>query len=176
MHKSHTFNVYKSRVLVDSHGFTTITINFRIFSPPTKQPVYLLTVTSILTTLIPWQHSSTFSFYELPTLDMSYQQNKKICVLSWPSSFVYCNIFKLWHTSVSDFLLPHNFPLYGYTRFYLSVGDRQGCLVCCSPWGCKESDTTQQVNWSDLSVGGHWGCFYVLVIKNNASMNTHSSF
>ena len=24
--------------------------------------------------------------------------------------------------------------------------DRQGCLACCSPWGCKESDTTWQLN------------------------------
>ena len=23
------------------------------------------------------------------------------------------------------------------------VGGRQGNLVCCSPWGCKESDTTE---------------------------------
>ena len=26
------------------------------------------------------------------------------------------------------------------------VGDRQGSLVCCSPWGRKESDTTEQLN------------------------------
>ena len=26
------------------------------------------------------------------------------------------------------------------------VGDRQGSLVCCSPWGCKESDMTKQLN------------------------------
>ena len=26
------------------------------------------------------------------------------------------------------------------------VGDRQGNLVCCSPWGCKESDTAEQLN------------------------------
>ena len=25
----------------------------------------------------------------------------------------------------------------------LGVGDGQGGLVCCSPWGRKESDTTQ---------------------------------
>ena len=25
------------------------------------------------------------------------------------------------------------------------VGDGQGSLVCCSPWGCKESDTTEQL-------------------------------
>ena len=26
------------------------------------------------------------------------------------------------------------------------VGDGQGSLVCSSPWGCKESDTTEQQN------------------------------
>ena len=26
----------------------------------------------------------------------------------------------------------------------LGVGDGQGSLACCSPWGCKESDTTEQ--------------------------------
>ena len=25
----------------------------------------------------------------------------------------------------------------------LGVGDGQGCLACCSPWGHKESDTTE---------------------------------
>ena len=26
------------------------------------------------------------------------------------------------------------------------VGDGQGSLVCCSPWGCKELDMTEQLN------------------------------
>ena len=26
------------------------------------------------------------------------------------------------------------------------VGDGQGGLECCTSWGCKESDTTQQLN------------------------------
>ena len=26
------------------------------------------------------------------------------------------------------------------------VGDGQGSLACCSPWGCKESDVTEQLN------------------------------
>ena len=26
------------------------------------------------------------------------------------------------------------------------VSDGQGGLVCCSPWGCKESDMTEQLN------------------------------
>ena len=29
----------------------------------------------------------------------------------------------------------------------LGVGDGQGSLVCCSPWGCKELDTTEWLNW-----------------------------
>ena len=28
----------------------------------------------------------------------------------------------------------------------LGVGDGQGTLACCSPWGHKESDTTEQLN------------------------------
>ena len=32
----------------------------------------------------------------------------------------------------------------------LEVGDGQGSLVCCSPWGLKESDTTEQMNWTEL--------------------------
>ena len=31
------------------------------------------------------------------------------------------------------------------------VGDGQGSLVCCSPWGCKESDMTEQLNWFNVS-------------------------
>ena len=26
------------------------------------------------------------------------------------------------------------------------VGDGQESLVCCSPWGCKELDTTERLN------------------------------
>ena len=29
----------------------------------------------------------------------------------------------------------------------LGVGDEQGSLVCCSPWGRKESDTTERLNF-----------------------------
>ena len=29
------------------------------------------------------------------------------------------------------------------------VGDGQGSLACCSPWGYKESDTTEWLNWTD---------------------------
>ena len=26
------------------------------------------------------------------------------------------------------------------------VGDGQGGLACCSPWGCKEADMTERLN------------------------------
>ena len=32
----------------------------------------------------------------------------------------------------------------------LGVGDGQGGLACCSPWGHKELDTTERLNWTDF--------------------------
>ena len=33
----------------------------------------------------------------------------------------------------------------------LRVGDRQGSLSCCSPWGHKESDMTEWMNWTEMN-------------------------
>ena len=33
----------------------------------------------------------------------------------------------------------------------LGVGDGQGSLVCCSPWGHKELDTTEWLKWTELN-------------------------
>ena len=30
------------------------------------------------------------------------------------------------------------------------VGDGQGGLACCDSWGCKELDTTEQLNWTEF--------------------------
>ena len=35
---------------------------------------------------------------------------------------------------------------FGWT---LGVGDGQGGLACCGSWGHKESDTTEQLNWTE---------------------------
>ena len=48
----------------------------------------------------------------------------------------------------------------------LRVGDGQGRLACCSPWGGKELDTTEQLNctehgttnWLKIGKGAHQGC------------------
>ena len=39
---------------------------------------------------------------------------------------------------------PINGHEFGWTP---GVGDGQGGLVCCGPWGHEESDTTEQLNW-----------------------------
>ena len=34
----------------------------------------------------------------------------------------------------------------------LWVGDGQGGLACCSPWGHEESDTAEQLNWIEIYI------------------------
>ena len=40
------------------------------------------------------------------------------------------------------------------------VDDGQGGLACCSPWGRKESDMTEWLNWTEISsrVWHKWSC------------------
>ena len=40
---------------------------------------------------------------------------------------------------------PHRLSKYEFEQAP-GDGDGQGCLVCCSPWGHKELDTTEQLN------------------------------
>ena len=44
-----------------------------------------------------------------------------------------------WHHQLSGHVLEQT----------LGVGDRQGSLACGSPWGRKESDTAERLNWTD---------------------------
>ena len=37
------------------------------------------------------------------------------------------------------------------SQWILEVGDGQGGLACCDSWGRKESDTTEQLNWTELN-------------------------
>ena len=42
------------------------------------------------------------------------------------------------------------------------IGDGQRSLACCSPWGQKESDMTEQLNWTKLN----WTDFLMAVWAN----------
>ena len=67
----------------------------------------------------------------------------------------------------------------------LGFDDEQGlCLMCCSPWGHKESDVTERLNWTDcIRHAGklkHYGyrCLIFLippVVHNNNNDNTYSN-
>ena len=50
-------------------------------------------------------------------------------------------------------------------EFEQTQGDSegQGSLACYSPWGCKESDTTQQVN-NSVNIGVHVLCFQLVFL------------
>ena len=41
------------------------------------------------------------------------------------------------------------------------VGDGQGVLACCNSWGHKESDTTERLNWTELSR------HYLIILKKD---------
>ena len=43
----------------------------------------------------------------------------------------------------------HQFNGYEFEQA-LGVGDGQGSLVCCSPWGYKQSDTIEWLSWTEL--------------------------
>ena len=40
------------------------------------------------------------------------------------------------------------------TEWTLGVGDGQGGLACWDSWGCKKSDTTEWLNWTELKYKG----------------------
>ena len=43
--------------------------------------------------------------------------------------------------------------------------DREGSLACCSPWGRKELDMNEQLNWTDTKTVGHFQVFLQLILK-----------
>ena len=46
------------------------------------------------------------------------------------------------------------------------VGDGQGGLACCDSWGCKESDTTEWLNWTELNTDYILHpCWYILNLQ-----------
>ena len=59
----------------------------------------------------------------------------------------------------------------------LGVGDGQGILVCCSPWGCKELETTEWLNWTDnfLYINRTWAhiCPLYLFLSTASSLMSH---
>ena len=51
---------------------------------------------------------------------------------------------------------------FGWT---LGVGDGQGGLPCCSPWGLKEWVMTEWLNWTELKGFDRFACFLSIYAK-----------
>ena len=49
----------------------------------------------------------------------------------------------------------------------MGVGNGQGSLACCSSWGHKESDTTEQLSWTELRVQ----LFNSIILKDLKELN-----
>ena len=45
------------------------------------------------------------------------------------------------------------------------VGDREGGLVCCHSWGCKESDTTERLNFTEVSLYFYFYSIFTVILQ-----------
>ena len=97
----------------------------------------------------------------------------RIQEISW--MVPYCQIHKVWCCNMREWHLVqlHDFrKVMGFLWHHWldghefaqapGVADGQGSLACCSPWGCKESDATVQLNglmgFPDISVAKESAC------------------
>ena len=55
------------------------------------------------------------------------------------------------------------------------VGDGQAGLACCSPWGCKETDTTERLNLMNINIIYYIAILHILISNNNKSVNSCTS-
>ena len=52
------------------------------------------------------------------------------------------------------------------SEWTMEVGDGQGALVCWDSWGCKESDTTERLNWTELILSYFWQSDFKFLREN----------
>ena len=68
--------------------------------------------------------------------------------LTW-STWVWASSGSQWWTGKPGVLQSLGLQRIGHEfEQALGVSDGQGSLVCCSPWGWKESDMTKRLNWT----------------------------
>ena len=93
--------------------------------------IKLLKTLCLLFTLFPSDGLSSFTLPKLPGKNVI-----SVLLISKSSG------------KVSAFIFLDSFEDFRLLRFEQALGDgeRQGSLVCCSPWGLKELDTTERLN------------------------------
>ena len=62
-------------------------------------------------------------------------------------------------------------------KFEQALGVGQGSLACCSPWFCKESDTIERLNWTELKAVKNFKCIYLSKKQTNKkqTQNPHNA-
>jgi len=56
------------------------------------------------------------------------------------------------------------------------VGDGHGGLVCCDSWGCKESDTTERLIWTDTLAAWSRKTFLGFALYINENLNPYRNY
>ena len=68
----------------------------------------------------------------------------------------------------------HHWPNERESQWTPGVGDGQGGLACCDSWGCKESDMTERLIWSEwlmlLSTFSCTTCLFVHLLLRNVCL------
>ena len=86
----------------------------------------------------------------------------KLKLILWPPDAKNCLIWKdpyagkvfRWEekgTTEDEMVGRHHWLNRHEIQYVPRIGDEQGSLACCSPWGPKESDMTEGLNWTELN-------------------------
>ena len=92
----------------------------------------------LLLFLLPWETDRRKHCYDLC--------QSVLPMISSRSFMVSCFIFK--SLSHFEFIFVHDVKMCSNFIRVWRVGDGQGSLICCSPWGCKKSNMNEQLNWT----------------------------
>ena len=113
-----------------------------------------------------WHHGLQHARLPCPT------PTPRDCSNSSPSS-------RWHHPTISFSVIPFSSCLQSFSA--PGVGDEQGGLACCVSWGCKESDTTERLKWTELNrihiywkywedVTTSWPTGWMPVIRGSSSL------
>ena len=70
--------------------------------------------------------------------------------------------------TTEDEIVGWHHQLYGHEfEETLGAGDGEGGRVCCSPWGRKQLDTTERLNWTELLVLISLSSFLAMIPHNS---------
>ena len=101
--------------------------------------------------LTPWKEGYTNLDSILKSRDLTLPT--KVCIVKAMVSPVVMYGCESWIVNKAEGQRIDAFELWCWRR----LQDGQGALMCCSPWGRKELDTTEWLNWTELKYSCWFG-------------------